>query len=157
MPNMESVKQKVLMGGQVVMEGGQSFDGETGYIQGPQGRMDMDDETISKKKTVQGIFEELYYSVKQLELVNISNVDGDDAYKIKIMDGADVSYRYYSISKGYLLSVESEDKNKNVNTTNYSDFRTVDGIIFPFKLELQGQKISISEIIVNQEIKDSSF
>ena len=157
MPNMESVKQKVLMGGQVVMEGGQSFDGETGYIQGPQGRMDMDDETISKKKTVQGIFEELYYSVKQLELVNISNVDGDDAYKIKIMDGADISYRYYSISKGYLLSVESEDKNKNVNTTNYSDFRTVDGIIFPFKLELQGQKISISEIIVNQEIKDSSF
>tara|TARA_B100000524_G_scaffold236205_1_gene125788 strand:+ start:434 stop:2497 length:2064 start_codon:yes stop_codon:yes gene_type:complete len=157
MPNMESVKQKVLMGGQVVMEGGQSFDGETGYIHGPQGRMDMDDETISKKKTVQGIFEELYYSVKQLELVNISNVDGDDAYKIKIMDGADISYRYYSISKGYLLSVESEDKNKNVNTTNYSDFRTVDGIIFPFKLELQGQKISISEIIVNQEIKDSSF
>ena len=42
MPNLESVKQKVLMGGQVVMEGGQSFDGETGYIQGPQGRMDMD-------------------------------------------------------------------------------------------------------------------
>ena len=157
MPNLESVKQKVLMGGQVVMEGGQSFDGETGYIQGPQGRMDMDDETISKMKAVQGIFEELYYTDKQLELINISKVDGDDAYKIKISDGSDVSYRYYSISRGYLLSVESEDKSKNITTTNYSDFRSVDGIIFPFKLELQGQKISISEIIVNEEIKDSSF
>ena len=51
----------------------------------------------------------------------------------------------------------SEDKSKNVTTTNYSDFRSVDGIIFPFKLQLQGQKISISEIIVNEEIKDSSF
>ena len=157
MPNLESVKQKVLMGGQVVMEGGQSFDGETGYIQGPQGRMDMDDETISKMKAVQGIFEELYYADKQLELINISNIDGDDAYKIKISDGSDISYRYYSISRGYLLSVESEDKSKNVTTTNYSDFRSVEGIIFPFKLELQGQKISISEIIVNEEIKDSSF
>ena len=78
----------------------------------------MDDETISKMKAVQGIFEELYYADKQLELINISNIDGDDAYKIKISDGSDISYRYYSISRGYLLSVESEDKSKNVTTTN---------------------------------------
>ena len=63
----------------------------------------------------------------------------------------------YGVTSGYLLSVESEDENKNLNTTNYSDFRSVNGIIFPFKLEIQGQKINITEILINEEIKDSSF
>ena len=157
MPNKESIKQKLLMGGQVVMEGGQSFDGETGYIQGPQGRINMDEETVIKKKAVKGIFEELYYTGKELELINISNINGEDSYKIKITEGSKISYRYYSISSGYLLSVESEDKNKNLTSVIYSDFRPVEGIIFPFKFEQKGQKINISEIILNQEIKDSSF
>ena len=157
MPNKESVKQKILMNGQVMMEGGQSFDGESGYILGPQGRTEMDEKTITKMKAVQGIFDELYYTDEELELINISNIDGDDAYKIKVTKGSDISYKYYSISSGYLVSVESEDENKNIATTNYSDFRDVDGIIFPFIVEIQGQKVIISEILVNQEIKDSSF
>ena len=129
MPNLESVKQRFLWWSGCY-GGVKSFDGETGYIQGPQGRMDMDDETISKMKAVQGIFEELYYADKQLELINISNIDGDDAYKDKNICGSDISYRYYSISRGYLLSVESEDKSKNVTTTNYSDFNQLKGCIF---------------------------
>ena len=157
MPNKESVKQKILMNGQVMMEGGQSFDGESGYIQGPQGRTEMDEKTIEKMKAVQGIFEELYYTDEVLELVNISNIGGDDAYKIKVSEGLDVSYKYYSVASGFLVSVESEDESKNITTTNFSDFRSVEGIIFPFKLEVQGQKINFSEILVNQEIKDSSF
>ena len=157
MPNKESFKQKVFMNGQLVMEGGQSFDGETGYIQGPQGRSEMDEKTIEKMKAREGIFEELYYSDNELELVNISNVGGDDAYKIKVLKGSDISFRYYSISTGYLVSVETQDENRNITTTNYSDYRSVDGIMFPFMLELQGQKVSVSEILVNQEIKDSSF
>ena len=157
MPNKESVKQKILMNGQVMMEGGQSFDGESGYILGPQGRTEMDEKTITKMKAVQGIFDELYYTDEELELLNISNIDGDDAYKIKVTKGSDISYKYYSISSGYLVSVESEDENKNIATTNYSDFRDVDGITFPFVIEIQGQKVIISEILVNQEIKDSSF
>tara|TARA_B100002052_G_C15864477_1_gene591648 strand:+ start:19 stop:2085 length:2067 start_codon:yes stop_codon:yes gene_type:complete len=157
MPNKESIKQKILMGGQVVMEGGQSFDGETGYIQGPQGRINMDEETVRKKKAVKGIFEELYYSGKELELINISNINGEDSYKIKVLEGSNISYRYYSISSGYLLSVESEDRNNNLTSIIYSDFRPVEGIIFPFRYEQKGQKVNISEIIINQEIKDSSF
>ena len=115
------------------------------------------EKTITKMKAVQGIFDELYYTDEELELINISNIDGDDAYKIKVTKGSDISYKYYSISSGYLVSVESEDENKNIATTNYSDFRDVDGITFPFVVEIQGQKVIISEILVNQEIKDSSF
>ena len=156
-PNKESIKQKVMMNGQVMMEGGQSFDGESGYIQGPQGRSDMDEKTIAKMKAVKGIFDELYYDDGQLELINISNIGGEDAYKIKVSEDSEISYKYYGVTSRNLLSVESEDESKNLNTTNYSDFRSVNGIIFPFKLEIQGQKINITEILINEEIKDSSF
>ena len=157
MPNKESFKQKVVMNGQVMFEGGQSFDGESGYVQGPQGRVDMDDDTLAKMKAVQGIFEELYYSDKNLELINISNIGGADAYKIKVTEGDDISFRYYGVLSGYLFSVESQDENNNLTTSNYSDFREVDGITFPFEFEIQGQKILIEEIIVNEDLKDSSF
>ena len=47
--------------------------------------------------------------------INISNIGGDDAYKIKVTEGSDVSYKYYSVASGYLVSVESEDENKNMS------------------------------------------
>ena len=157
MPNKESIKQKVMMNGQLMMEGGQSFDGESGYIQGPQGRTEMDEKTTAKMKAVKGIFDELYYADGQLELINISNIGGEDAYKIKVSEGSEISYKYYGVTSGHLLSVESEDENKNITTTKYFDFKAVNGVIFPFKLEVQGQKIKITEILINEEIKDSSF
>ena len=157
MPNKESIKQKVMMNGQLMMEGGQSFDGESGYIQGPQGRTEMDEKTTAKMKAVKGIFDELYYADGQLELINISNIGGEDAYKIKVSVGSEISYKYYGVTSGHLISVESEDENKNITTTKYFDFKNVNGIIFPFELEVQGQKIKITEILINEEIKDSSF
>ena len=157
MPNKESYKEKIIVNGSTMGEGGQSFDGETGYIQGPGGRKDLDEKTLEEMKAVQGIFDELYYSDENLELINISNIGGNFAYKIKVQDGASIYYRYYSVSSGSLLAVDTQDENNNITTDYYSDYKEIDSVMFPFKLEAGGREIKISEVVVNVEIKDSSF
>ena len=89
------------------------------------------------------------YSVKAGQILKVEKLSGKK--------GDDISFRYYGVLSGYLFSVESQDENNNLTTSNYSDFREVDGITFPFEFEIQGQKILIEEIIVNEDLKDSSF
>jgi len=158
-PNKESVKQKVIMNGQVMMEGGLSFDGESGYILGPQGRVNMDEKQINKAKAVKGIFPELYYSEDEIELMSINSIDFKDAYKVKITEGEKVSYRYYSVDSSLLLSEEEQDDNNNITSQNYGDYRDVNGIKFPFNINTPSQKIelNITEILINEELKDSDF
>ena len=82
-----------------------------------------------------------------------------DAYKVKITEGEKVSYRYYSVDSGLLLSVEEQDDNNNIVSTNYSDYRDVNGIKFPFNTEIPSQKLELNmtEILINKELKDSDF
>jgi len=158
MTNKYSVKEKFVMNG-VPQDGelGESFDGESGYKLGLEGRKEMDEKTLADKKAVKGIFDELYYNNENLELINISNIGGDFAYKIKVQEGTNIYFRYYSVSSGYLLAVDTQDENNNITTNYYSDYKEIDGVMFPFKLEISGRGIKISEVIVNEEIKDTSF
>ena len=158
-PNKYSMKMEANMNGQTMKLGGMSFDGETGYNEGPQGRNTLDEKVINDLKAVKGIFQELYYSEDQLELVNINSIDYQDAYKVKITEGEKVSYRFYSIDSALLLSEEEEDDNNNITSRNYGDYRDVNGIKFPFYIEIPSQKLefNVTEILINEELKDSDF
>ncbi len=135
-----------------------SFDGESGYMVSQGQRNAMEQKQIDRAKAVKGIFEELYYSEEELELLSINSIDFNDAYKVKVTEGEKVSYRYYSVDSGLLLSVEEEVDN-NIVSTNYNDYRLVNGIKFPFYTEIaaQGLKLNITEILINEELKDSDF
>ena len=100
LPNKYSMKMEASMNGQTMKLGGMSFDGETGYNEGPQGRNTLDEKVINDLKAVKGIFPELYYSEDEIELISINSIDFKDAYKVKITEGEKVSYRYYSIDSG---------------------------------------------------------
>ena len=158
-PNKYSMKMEASMNGQTMKLGGMSFDGETGYNEGPQGRNTLDEKVINDLKAVKGIFQELYYSEDQLELVSINSIDYQDAYKVKITEGEKVSYRFYSIDSALLLSEEKEDDNNNIISQNYGDYRDVNGIKFPFYIDIPSQKLelNITEILINEELKDSDF
>ena len=119
----------------------------------------MDEKEIDRAKAVKGIFEELYYSEDEIELISINSIDFKDAYKVKITEGEKVSYRYYSIDSGLLLSEEQQDDSNNITSENYGDYRDVNGIKFPFNINTQSQKIelNITEILINEELKDSDF
>lgn len=158
-PNKYSMKMEASMNGQTMKLGGMSFDGETGYNEGPQGRNTLDEKVINDLKAVKGIFQELYYSEDQLELVSINSIDYQDAYKVKITEGEKVLYRFYSIDSALLLSEEEEGENNNIISKNYGDYRDVNGIKFPFYIDIPSQKLefNVTEILINEELKDSDF
>jgi len=158
-PNKSSTKMEVNMNGQKMTLMKSSFDGEAGYIEQQGQRKAMDEKEINRAKAVKGIFEELYYSEDEIELMSINSIDFKDAYKVKITEGEKISYRYYSVDSGLLLSVEEQDDNNNIVSTNYSDYRDVNGIKFPFNTEIPSQKLelNITEILINEELKDSDF
>ena len=69
-----------------------------------------------------------------------------------------MSYIYYSVESGLLLSVEEEIDN-NIVSRNYNDYRLVEGIKFPFYTEIPAQKLelNITEILINEDLKESDF
>jgi len=158
-PNKYSMKMEASMNGQTMKLGGMSFDGETGYNEGPQGRNPLDEKVINDLKAVKGIFPELYYSEDEIELMSINSIEFQDVYKVKVTEGEKVSYKYYSIDSGLLLSEDKEDDNNNITSQNYGDYRDVNGIKFPFYIDIPSQKLelNITEILINEELKDSDF
>ena len=158
-PNKYSMKMEASMNGQTMKLGGMSFDGETGYNEGPQGRNTLDEKVINDLKAVKGIFPELYYSEDEIELMSINSIEFQDVYKVKITEGEKVSYKYYSVDSALLLSEDKEDDNNNITSTNYGDYRDVNGIKFPFYIDIPSQKLelNITEILINEELKDSDF
>ena len=157
-PNMTSTKMEVNMNGQKMTLMKSTFDGESGYIEAQGQRNTMEQKQIDRAKAVKGIFEELYYSEDELELLSINSINFNDAYKVKVTEGEKVSYRYYSVDSGLLLSVEEEVDN-NIVSRNYNDYRLVNGIKFPFYTEIPSQKLelNITEILINEELKESDF
>ena len=110
-----------------------------------------------KKKAVEKYQKRL--KKDEIELISINSIDFKDAYKVKITEGEKVSYRYYSIDSGLLLSEEQQDDSNNITSENYGDYRDVNGIKFPFNINTPSQKIelNITEILINEELKDSDF
>ena len=123
MPNKISFEMKANMGGQTMSLMKRNFSGEKGYMEQQGQKMLMSEEEIMEAKNVEGIFEELYYSDDQTELLSINSIDGEDVYKIKVVKNEKTSYRYYAVESGYLISIEEEDENKNISSTKYGDYR----------------------------------
>ena len=161
MPNKISFEMKANMGGQTMSLMKRNFSGEKGYMEQQGQKMLMSEEEIMEAKNVEGIFEELYYSDDQTELLSINSIDGKDVYKIKVVKNEKTSYRYYSVESGYLISIEEEDENKNISSTKYGDYRSVNGIMMPYFMQVnaggQNLEFNTTEVMVNTELKDSDF
>ncbi len=142
----------------------QTFSGEKGYreglMMGGQKTM-MTDEEIEEAKNVEGIFDEIYFTADQIELINISAIDGEDVYKVKVIKNEKTSYRYYSTESGYLVSVDSEDANKNIVSVKYGDYKNIEGLWAPHLMQINqgGQVIEFitAEVLINTPLKDSDF
>ena len=101
------------------------------------------------------------------EFMGHDSVEGTDCYKIKLtLSTGDVRY-YYIDTDSYLeLKVETERKIRGTvryEETLYGDYEQVDGVYFPFAMEVgtkgesQHAKLTVEKVEVNPPLEDNRF
>jgi len=106
---------------------------------------------------------ELYFDQMKItpELKGAEDVDGSPAWKVQITLPAGINtVDFYDQKSG--LKVKSIAQQGQMSlTTLYSDYREVEGILYPYKIKQsagpQAFDITVSAIEVNKGIDDSVF
>ena len=152
LPDMKMTAVKLLMNGDsvTVAQMGQS--------------PPVDEDTKKEIKEDAALFPELGFSGAgyKLELTNIKNINGKDAYEVIVTSpsGSKATY-YYDVETGYRVRVTKESKQGGSSTVDYSDYRDVSGIKFPYHVNNdQGQvdlDMTVTSIKVNSGLADSEF
>jgi predicted Zn-dependent peptidase len=137
-PNMEG--QKVEGQGMVLQK--TFFDGKIGASSNMQtGKVEMSSEEIAAKKKSFGLFPEMNFATSGIayDLVGIENVNGVDAYVLRSNDGKTESFDYYDV-KTYMkiktLSISKEGEESSESGVNYSEYKVVEGFLFPHAMEM---------------------
>jgi predicted site-specific integrase-resolvase len=162
-PNMDGMK----MEGQGMVFQKAVFEGTTGSSWNMQGgKKEMSAEDIAAKNKSTGLLPELNYGKTGMsyELVGIENVDGKDAYVLKVMDGQSETYEYYDAAtylKVKTVSIRTEEGETTEMSTSYSDYKDVNGILFAHSLVISvgeaGFSGTVTSIEVNAKIDLKEF
>lgn len=136
------------------------FDGEKGYQAAQGQRMDYTEEQNTANKKIAGAVRELNVA-DGVELVGIENINGEDAYAVKINE---TTKEFYSVETGLKIQTATtvEQMGQTATTTiDYSDYKEVNGVKFPFKLTQKVGpmeiEINIEEVKVNEGVTDKDF
>ena len=162
-PNKLTMEQSMM--GQVAFK--MVFDGTEGYAEQMGSKIPIPEEELVKMKARKGLFDELFLADNNtLSLDGIIAIDGKDAYKMVITKGETVSYKYFEVASGLLVKEEESGVNpqtgeKMTIPTLLSDYKAVDGILFPHKkaTKAMGQDIEmiVKSITLNKDFPAGTF
>jgi outer membrane lipoprotein-sorting protein len=156
------------------MTGVQAYDGETAWMVMPfMGKSDPEVMAEDQAKNMQeqadidGPLVDWQEKGHTVELIGMEDVDGTEAYKIKV-DLANGDVRYHFLDSEYFITIKQEGKtmmqgNEVEFETILSDYKEVGGLMFPHSVESkpmgapEGQVITIDEIEVGVEVSDDIF
>lgn len=141
----------------------EKFDGESGYSEQGGMKNPMSKEDIDDKSSEKVLFPELHYTLDDIELISLSDIDGKEVYKIKV-NGSEESFRYYEANSGLLVRVEESQEAQGQSVTSitvHSDYREVNGILIPFSQKVTvGPQILLfdaKEVLINSGVTDEDF
>ena len=137
----------------------QVFNGTEGYAMARGQKIPYNDKQIAAAKVESTPFPELDY--KNATLEGIENVDGEEAYVIK-MD--ETTTNYYGTQTGLKLKqikIAGEGPQSMSIPLIYSNYKEVEGIKFPFtlnqKLPQMNLELNVSDIKVNEGVTEEDF
>lgn len=143
------------------------FDGSKGYQAQMGQKKEMDEKQIKEAQDSKALIPQLFYITNDYKTsyIGIGKVGEESAYKIKITKpSGKVSTEYYSMKTSLLLREESSSVADGVETpesTDYSDYRKVGTLMFPFSIiQSQGEQefpLKITDIKVNESVTDADF
>lgn len=156
------------------MTGIQAYDGKSGWSVMPfMGKtepeaMSADDiKQAEDQADMDGLLVDYKEKGHQVEYVGKEDVEGTPAYKLKVTKKSGDVVNVYIDAESYMDIKESgkvKVRGQEIESqTTYGDFKTVDGLVFPFSIEQKpqgapaGMVISISKVEVNPTVEASRF
>ena len=135
----------------------QVLDGDAGFMVIQGRKIDLQEAQITAIKAESAPFPELNYINSEVTLKGIEDFDGTKAYVIKFNDTKSAAY---DVKTG-LKIVDITTTPQGNATINYSEYKEVSGIQFPFlwKQTMGPQKFdfNVTEIKTNEGVSDADF
>jgi outer membrane lipoprotein-sorting protein len=156
------------------MTGVQAFDGKTGWSVMPfMGKKDPEAMSADEVKQaadqadMDGVLVDYKDKGHQVEYAGKEDVEGTPAYKLKVTKKNGDVANVYLDAESY-LEIKEAGKTKMrgqeiEGETTFGDFKTVDGLVFPFSIEQKakgmpaGMTMTISKVEVNPTVEGSRF
>jgi hypothetical protein len=161
----DKYKMTVSMGGSVLSD--TRFDGKVGRMSGMQGEQVLEGKQLENLQAQSQFMRELKYEELgyTIQLKSIEMVNGKETYMVEVShSGSGTGYDYYDTETGLRLredKIEVTPDGEMVQTTHLSDYKDVDGILYPHKLDLvigpQQISATVDVIKLNAGIDDSLF
>ena len=144
------------------------FDGQEGFMEQMGAKMPMPEEQLKALKAKKGVIDELYLldGTKEVRFDAVVSIDDKDAYKMIILNGEEKEIKYFEVESGLLVMSEKMGKNPQTGDeimipTSYSDYKAVDGILFPYKIGTkamgQDMEMLLKNIELNKEFPEGTF
>lgn len=135
------------------------FDGTKGYVMAQGQKVDYDEKQIEAAKAEAYPFAELRVSNPTLE--KVEPYEGGKAYAVKLNDKKTAYYDTETGLKVKEVSIQEQAGQKITVTTNYSDYKEVKGIKFPFTITQalgpQNIDFKVKEVKINESVSDEDF
>lgn len=97
---------------------------------------------------------------QKIELIGFEDLDGQKAHKLKITSQNGIIRHVYLDAENF-LNIKESYKSKNEKDFGmeviFKDFRSIDGVMFPFYHDITGEQTIIETIELNVDIDDSIF
>lgn len=143
------------------------FDGTAGASTDMQrGKQELTAEEIAAKKKSVGLFPEMNYSTSGMavELIGIEDINGSDAYCLKLNDGETETFDYYDVKsmlKIKSVSIRKDGEEVMESTTSYADYKSIDGLLFPHTVNVGFGPMQfagkVTQITLNGKIDFEAF
>ena len=140
----------------------QVLNGDGGYMVAQGQRKDLSEEEVIKIKEESTLFPELNYAnLDGISLEGMEMVGDKNTYKLKVNDKKSAFYDVETGLKLQEVNIAEMQGQQMTSTSNYENYREVDGILFPFKLIQtigpQNFEFIVSEIKINDGVSDVDF
>jgi len=145
----------------------ETFNGTVGKKSGMQGESDITGTDLEELKASSTLFadtklKELGYT---FELKGVEPIEGKDAHKILVTKpGGAKETEWYDVDSGLkvkTLSIESQGEESFSIVTLISDYKEVNGILFPHSIKIsfgpQSLDMKVTSIEMNQKLSDDLF
>jgi zinc protease len=122
------------------------------YMEMQGQKMDMEGEVLNQMIEGAAIFPELELDPNTADLVGVTEIDGVKAYEVKISEG---TTHFYSIESHLKIQVSQTTEimgNTQTSIIKLSDYKPLDGILFPHKTTMALGPQKVDFIVQNIEL-----